>query len=118
MISLEGLSRLAEPPQVAGMFLLFVSTCGLIVNGIGVIFFHDSGGCDGEADQNMRGVYLHILTDLLGSVGVIFSSLVIMATGWNVVDPICSLLIASLTFFSSLPLIYETSKSLRKSPLH
>ena len=117
MISLEGYSRLSEPPNVAGGFLLFVSVCGLIVNGIGVAFFHE--GCEDEkTDQNMRGVYLHILTDLLGSIGVIFSSLVIMTTGWNVVDPLCSLMIASLTFLSSLPLIYETSRSLRAPPVY
>lgn len=55
------------------------------------------------------GVFLHVLADTLGSVGVIISSLLIQNFGWNIADPICSLFIALLIFVSVLPLVKETA---------
>ena len=55
------------------------------------------------------GVFLHILADTLGSVGVILSTLLIQTFGWNIADPICSLFIAVLIFVSVLPLVKETA---------
>jgi zinc transporter 5/7 len=57
----------------------------------------------------MEGVFLHILADTLGSVGVIISTLFIQTFGWNIADPICSLFIAILIFVSVLPLVKETA---------
>jgi len=55
------------------------------------------------------GVFLHVLADTLGSVGVIVSTLLIQTFGWNIADPICSLFIAALIFVSVLPLVKETA---------
>lgn len=55
------------------------------------------------------GVFLHVLADTLGSVGVIVSTLLIQSFGWNIADPICSLFIAALIFISVLPLVKETA---------
>ena len=55
------------------------------------------------------GVFLHVLADTLGSVGVILSTLLIQTFGWNIADPICSLFIAVLIFVSVLPLVKETA---------
>ena len=55
------------------------------------------------------GVFLHVLADTLGSVGVIISTLLIENFGWTRADPICSLLIAVLIFLSVVPLVKETS---------
>jgi len=63
---------------------------------------HDS------VDHNMRGVYLHMVADLLGSVGVITSSLIVKYTGWMIADPICSTIISLMILASSIPLITET----------
>ena len=54
------------------------------------------------------GVFLHVLADTLGSVGVIISTLLIEAFGWNIADPICSLFIATLIFLSVVPLVRRT----------
>ena len=53
---------------------------------------------DNEASGNkiFEGIFLHILADTLGSVGVIISSLLIRFFGWNIADPICSMIIAIL----------------------
>lgn len=58
------------------------------------------------------GVYLHVLADTLGSVGVIISSLLIEYAGLNIADPICSLCIAVLIFVSVLPLLRQSVEGL------
>lgn len=57
----------------------------------------------------MEGVFLHVLADTLGSVGVIISSVLIENFGWNIADPICSLFIATMILLSVFPLLKETS---------
>lgn len=71
---------------------------------------HSHGG-EGHQDRNanMEGVFLHVLADTLGSVGVIISSLLIENFGWNIADPICSLFIATMILLSVFPLLRETS---------
>jgi len=60
----------------------------------------------------MTGVYLHILADTLGSVGVIISSILIQQFGWYIADPLCSLAIAIMIFVSVIPLLKHTSSIL------
>jgi zinc transporter 5/7 len=63
-------------------------------------------------NENMHGVYLHVLADALGSVGVIISSLLIQYKGWYIADPICSFCISVLIFLSVVPLVKSTASSL------
>ncbi|KAI0986354.1 hypothetical protein GJ496_008692 [Pomphorhynchus laevis] len=63
-------------------------------------------------NANIKGVFLHILADTLGSVGVIVSSFLIKKYQWNIADPICSLFIASLILLSVLPMLYEAAESI------
>lgn len=56
----------------------------------------------------MQGVFLHILADTLGSVGVIVSAILMNQFGWLVADPICSMFIATLIGFSVLPLLRDS----------
>jgi cation diffusion facilitator family transporter len=124
-IFLESAARVLDPPDVDSENLLFVSVCGLSVNVIGVVFFHEAhahghggdhdGCCGGGSDHNMRGVYLHILADLLGSVSVIASSVVVRTTGFMAADPLCSLLISTFIFFTAWPLVVVTGKALLQS---
>ncbi|XP_048738334.1 proton-coupled zinc antiporter SLC30A5-like isoform X2 [Ostrea edulis] len=129
----EALGRLVEPPEVSTERLLAVSVLGLLVNLFGIVAFrssHSHGHSHGghghshgghhhghshggeghlERNANMEGVFLHVLADTLGSVGVIISSLLIENFGWNIADPICSLFIATMILLSVLPLLRETS---------
>ncbi|XP_041358686.1 zinc transporter 7-like [Gigantopelta aegis] len=59
-------------------------------------------------NQIMHGVFLHILADTLGSVGVIISAILIYYFGWMIADPICSMMIATLIGFSVLPLLRDS----------
>lgn len=71
-----------------------------------------SSSCTGH---NNLGVFLHILADTLGSVGVLVSSLLIHHLGWHWVDPACSLCISLLIFASSVPLLRGTTNVLLNS---
>ena len=72
---------------------------------------HDHGSST-ASNTNMKGVFLHVLADTLGSCGVIVSSLLIQYFGWNIADPICSIFIALLIGLSLIPLLTETAKIL------
>ena len=70
-------------------------------------------------NANMKGVFLHILADTLGSVGVIISSLLIQLFGWYISDPICSLFISIMIFLSVLPLLKDSAMTLLlQTPSH
>ena len=77
---------------------------------------HGHGGheCNHHSD-NLTGIFLHILADALGSVSVIISSILIWQFGWNIVDPICSLLISVLIFASVVPLLKSSVKVLMQT---
>uniref|UniRef100_A0A1A8FYQ4 Zinc transporter n=2 Tax=Nothobranchius korthausae TaxID=1143690 RepID=A0A1A8FYQ4_9TELE len=79
---------------------------------------HSSGSRGMNA--NMRGVFLHVLADTLGSVGVIISTILIRQFGWLIADPICSLFIATLIFLSVIPLLKDACEVLllRAPPEH
>lgn len=124
MVFSEAITRLFDPPQVKTERLLTVSIAGLIVNLIGILAFrhthshshgashshsHSHGHSHTGANTNLQGVFLHILADTLGSVGVIVSSLLIDQFGLLVADPLCSVFIAVLIFVSVLPLLKHSS---------
>ncbi|RIB09423.1 cation efflux protein [Gigaspora rosea] len=69
--------------------------------------YHDHGD-----NANMKGVYLHVLADTFGSVGVLISTLLIQQFGWTGFDPLASILIAGLIFISVIPLIKNSSSVL------
>lgn len=129
-IVLEGIERLKSPPEIHGEHVLPVSVAGLLVNLLGLVFFHDAahghgggghghshggghghshGGGGGGANENMYGVWLHVLADALGSVGVIISSLLIQWYGWHMADPITSIIISLLILASTVPLVQATA---------
>ncbi len=93
-IVIEAVKRLQNPPEIATVGMLIVSSIGLLVN-IFVAWYMHRGG-DTEDNVNMRGAYLHVLGDLLGSVGAIAAALLMMAFGWRWADPLASVLVALL----------------------
>lgn len=80
----EAVRRWGDPPEVPGLPLLLVATGGLVVNLIGYRLL-SAGARD---SINLRGAYLEVLGDLLGSVAVIVGAVVIQLTGWRYVDPV------------------------------
>jgi len=121
----EAVERLVEPPEVKHERLLVVSILGFLVNLVGIFIFqhggqghnhshdgHSHGGHGhshgGSDSQIMKGVFLHILADTLGSVGVIISAILMHLFGWMIADPICSICIAILIALSVGHLISDS----------
>ncbi|KAI0255785.1 cation efflux family-domain-containing protein, partial [Lactifluus subvellereus] len=73
---------------------------------------HGSGQSREGHSHNMRGLFLHVMADTLGSVGVIVSTLLIQFYGWTGFDPIASIFIALLIAASVIPLVIDTGKIL------
>lgn len=94
----EAIERFSNPPQVATTGMLIISIIGLLVN-ILVAWIMMRGG-DTEENLNMRGAFLHVLSDMLGSVGAIAAALLIMFFGWGWADPLASVIVAILVLRS------------------
>ena len=92
LLLFEAWRRLAEPPDVVTGLMLGVAVAGLMANALSLRLLHQSRA----HSLNMRGAYLEVLGDLLGSVAVIVAAAVIAVTGFRVADPIASALIAVL----------------------
>src|SRR5699024_657948 len=84
------IGRFQNPPEVASTGMLVIATIGLLVN-ILVAWIMMRGG-DVEENLNMRGAYLHVISDLLGSIGAIAAALLIMFFGWGWSDPLASVI--------------------------
>jgi cobalt-zinc-cadmium efflux system protein len=100
----EAWERFREPVEVAGSLMLGVSIAGFTVNAIMAFLLHRSAG----ESLNLRGAYLHVLGDLLASVGTITAAIVIMTTGWYLADPLISVVVSLLILFSSYKLVRES----------
>ncbi|BAQ09572.1 potassium/proton-divalent cation antiporter [Bacillus sp. OxB-1] len=101
----EAVKRFASPPEVATTGMLIVSSIGLAVN-ILVAWIMMRGG-DVEENLNMKGAYLHVISDMLGSIGAIAAALLMMFFGWAWADPLASVIVAILVLRSG----YFVSKS-------
>jgi cobalt-zinc-cadmium efflux system protein len=113
-IVVEAFQRLREPPQVLGGPMLAIAIGGLAVNLIGLAVL--SGGK--QSSLNIRGAWLHVLTDALGSVGAIAAAAIIWTLGWNWIDPVFSIAIGALVIYSAWALVKESVAVLMESVPH
>ncbi|WLR59214.1 cation diffusion facilitator family transporter [Guptibacillus hwajinpoensis] len=95
----ESINRFIDPPDVASTGMLVIAAIGLIVN-ILVAWILMKG--DTSENLNLRSAFLHVLGDLLGSIGAIIAALLIMFIGWNYADPIASAIVAILVLISGI----------------
>ena len=108
IIVFSAVGRLSEPPEIAGLPVLVAGAIGLAVNIVGLLVLR--GGA--EESLNVRGAYLEVLGDALGSVAVIVSAVVILATGWAQADPVASLVIAALVVPRAISLLRDVGEVL------
>ena len=101
----EAVMRFQNPPEVASTGMLIIASIGLLVN-VFVAWIMGRGG-DVEENLNMRGAYLHVISDMLGSIGAITAALLIIFFGWGWTDPLASVIIAVLVLRSG----YYVTKS-------
>lgn len=107
-IVIESIHKFYEPIEVNGIAVSWTAGVGIVINGL-TAFLLMKGQKD---DLNVRGAFLHMAADTLVSVGVVISGLIIAYTGWSILDPIVSLIIAFIILISTWDLL---SGSLRLS---
>ena len=88
----EAIQRLGAPPEVLGLPMLGIAAVGLVVNLVAIRLLRAGAA----TSLTLRGAYLEVLGDLLGSVAVIVAGLVIVFTGWTPIDTIASVIVAML----------------------
>ncbi len=115
LIFYEAYQRLDAPPSVKSGMMTLVATGGLAVNVLCAWLLHG----DHKDDLNVRGAWLHIIGDALGSVGAIAAGILMSVYGWYAADPLFSFLIGLLIVWSSWNLIREsTNVLLEGTPAH
>ncbi|MGP3591176.1 CDF family zinc transporter ZitB [Vagococcus sp. WN89Y] len=105
----EALQRFYHPQPVAGVTMMVIAVAGLLANLLSFWLLHRGSE---EKNLNVRAAALHVLGDLLGSVGAIVAALVIMATNWTPIDPILSVLVSALVLRSAWRLMKESVNEL------
>ena len=114
-ISYEAYLRLIHPEPVKSVLMMIIAVVGLLANMAGVLVLHKSS----RENLNVKAAFLHIVGDLISSVGVIVGGIVIYVTGWFVVDPILSLMIGLIILKGAYGVVKETAAVLLEAvPKH
>ena len=100
----EAYVRWASPQPVLGFELTLIAGGGLVINIISAYLLH----ADHKHDLNMRGAFLHVIGDLLGSVAAIAAGVMILAFGWLWADAVCSILISLIIIYGAWRLVAES----------
>ena len=137
MIFYEAIKRFNSPPEIATQGMLIVATIGMLVN-ILVAWFMHRGSRSGDAhghshgtndtlsadnkepvNLNMQSAYLHVLSDLLGSVAAIIAALLMMGFGWVWADAVASVVVAILILVSGYRVVRDSVHILMEgTPAH
>lgn len=104
-ILFEAINRFINPNEILGETMLVVAAAGLLVNLISFAVLHTGD----QENLNIRGAALHVAGDLLGSVAAIVAALVIIYTGWTLIDPILSVAVAALIMKSAWSLVKRSA---------
>jgi cobalt-zinc-cadmium efflux system protein len=83
-VLVEAVGRISDPPAVPGLPVLLAATAGLVANIVSFAVLRSGA----KESLNVRGAYLEVLADLIGSVGVLLSGALTLLTGWRYADPI------------------------------
>lgn len=100
----EAWQRFQDPPEVAGYPMLIVATIGLIINLISMRILKSGS----EESINIKGAFLEVVADMLSSIAVIIAGIIILATGWLLIDPIISAFIGLFILPRTFSLLKES----------
>ncbi len=103
-IVIESIHKFSEPTEVNGIAVSWTAGVGILINGATALLLMRGQ----KSDLNVRGAFLHMAADTLVSVGVVISGIVIHYTGWTVIDPIVSLIIAVVILISTWELLSDS----------
>jgi cobalt-zinc-cadmium efflux system protein len=100
--------RLVSPPEVHGGIVLSVALAGVAVNLVATTLLARAS----RESINVRGAFLHLVTDLAAFVGTAIAGALVLLTGWNRFDPLASLLVAALMFWAAAALLRDSGRIL------
>jgi cobalt-zinc-cadmium efflux system protein len=104
IILYDAILRLLNPQPVRSVEMLIIAVLGLAANGLSAAFLYEGR----NKSLNVKGAFLHVISDLLGSVAVIAAALVILFTQWYQADPILSMVVGVLVFYGAYQLIRDS----------
>jgi cobalt-zinc-cadmium efflux system protein len=100
-ILIEAVRRFVAPRDILGETMLVIAAAGLVINLVSFVVLHTGD----KENLNIRGAALHVAGDLLGSIAAIVAAVVIIYTGWTLIDPILSVAVAFLILKSAWVLV-------------
>jgi cobalt-zinc-cadmium efflux system protein len=103
-IAFEAFERLSDPRPVEGMLIIIVAAIGVIINTATALLFISGQ----KQDLNIKGAFLHMAADAAVSLGVVIAGIIILQTGWLIIDPILSLIIVFIILIGSWGLLRES----------
>ena len=103
-IVVESIHKLLTPQVIDGSAISWTAGVGILINGVTTLLLMRGQ----KTDLNVRGAFLHMAADTLVSVGVVVSGIVIVYTGWYVIDPIVSLIIAAVILITTWDLLFDS----------
>lgn len=111
-IAYEAIVRIQQPQTIAGGYVMLIAFVGLLVNVIVARYMHQqshshSDGKNEGSELNHRAAFLHVMSDLLGSVAALLAGAVVYFTGWQMIDPLLTLFISALILVGTLSLMRD-----------
>jgi cobalt-zinc-cadmium efflux system protein len=114
-VVIEAIGRISHPAPIQGGLFFGVAAAGLLVNVGALSLLHGNH----RDHLNTRGAYLHILGDLLGSVGAVVAAVILLLTGWTLADPIVSVVLSLLILVGAWRLVRDSTDILLEAvPSH
>jgi cobalt-zinc-cadmium efflux system protein len=108
IIIYEAFQRIIRPVDILGFEMLIIAFIGLAVNIASIIILHGSH----KHNLNIRSVFYHMVADAVSSIGIIIAALIILLTGWNIIDPLVSIGISILIIIWAWRILKESTKIL------
>lgn len=112
-IAWEAIIRLQSPPaEILSLPMLITAGVGLGVNSVNALLLHSSS----QHDLNLRAAFLHMVSDVISSVGVIVAAIAVWVMHWLWADGVISLFVSGLIFLGAIPLIVQSLNTLLENP--
>ena len=106
VIVAESVHKLREPAAIDGTVISWTAGVGILINGVTTLLLMRGQ----KGDLNIRGAFLHMAADTLVSIGVVISGIIIKHTGWFIIDPIISMVIALVILVSTWDLLRDSMR--------
>ncbi|WP_105956402.1 cation diffusion facilitator family transporter [Apilactobacillus quenuiae] len=110
----EAIPKLFKPEQINGNLMLIVAVVSTVANLVSTIMLNHGS----KNNLNVKATYLHLLSDTLASIGIIIGGILIRLFGWNIIDPLVTIIVALYIMSETFPIISKTIKILMQGAPH